>query len=135
MKLFSVYAIGSREYFVKFGIACDVERRLEQISVLHPYKVELFGSTAGMPRADCFALEWLIHRALFRFHYRGEWFKCCPATLAAAKLMTEKPPADLLNIFADRAADELKDALDCEYRPTRLSGGGALLRAKSYKRR
>lgn len=57
--------------FVKIGVAFNVVKRLNEMQVGCPYKLQLL---AWVDCEDAYAAESAVHRHLQGCHYRGEWF-------------------------------------------------------------
>ena len=82
-----LYAISAEGQFIKFGIAKNPDKRLDQLQVGSPFELKLIAHVLTPDAATAVGLEKLVHAALGRFHARGEWFFSCPRTLAAAGFM------------------------------------------------
>jgi hypothetical protein len=106
-----VYAIGHMGHHIKFGVAADVIRRKRELQVNHPYQLTLISCSAQMPRTQAYGVEWLIHRAMYRFQLHGEWFKSCPATLAVCHHLASWSSEQLRNHYAQAASAELAKAI------------------------
>ena len=58
------------QHYVKVGYAKDVERRIAELQIGNPYKLEVVATVQGTP-----SLERAFHKALRRKYVRGEWFE------------------------------------------------------------
>lgn len=59
---------------VKIGIASDVERRIVDLQVGNPHKIELI-HTIHVSRQDALMLESKLHRVFYKTRLVGEWFQ------------------------------------------------------------
>jgi hypothetical protein len=56
--------------FIKIGFTRNLSRRLEDLSLGHPYEIRLLHDIPGT-----FDTETDMHRRFKHLHVRGEWFK------------------------------------------------------------
>lgn len=64
-----VYFIEMNE-FIKIGYSSNLERRIENLALGHPYEIRLLHDIEGS-----FDLETDLHRRFAHIHVRGEWFR------------------------------------------------------------
>lgn len=67
----NIYMVKCGNY-VKIGKAKDVQKRLSQLQIGSPQKLELIGSTFVDE-----AMEFYLHNKLEKYRVRGEWFVDC----------------------------------------------------------
>jgi hypothetical protein len=96
---------------IKFGVSHSPKRRQSGLQTAVPFEVRLISQTAPMEREMAFALEQTVHGALAKYHARGEWYTSTPKTLAVAKLLKEKPPIDLLELFEGWAEEAARQTV------------------------
>ena len=83
MKKSYIYIIKCHEYY-KIGIATRVNKRLSELQVGNPYKIELVERFEIDPHY-ILSFERRLHAILGGWNVRGEWFELNPAELDAIK--------------------------------------------------
>lgn len=76
-------AMAKQEHFVyfatdggycKIGMTCDLERRLKELQLARPKKLQFSRILATIDRQTAFDLEYWLHAFLRRFKISGEWY-------------------------------------------------------------
>lgn len=78
-----IYALRCGDY-VKFGVALNMRKRMDNYRTHNPEGVKLLGYHLGP-----MSIERKIHKALEADHHQGEWFKATDRALAFAAGLRE----------------------------------------------
>lgn len=81
-----IYAIRSGPH-IKFGVARNVQRRIQGLQVSSPVELTLLAFLAASSKGEAHYVEQELHRVLSHIHARGEWFVLCEDSLHVARLM------------------------------------------------
>lgn len=100
------FCLEANTKFIKFGVSSNPIDRLKHVQMCSPFLITPLSFSGLLDRVAAYELERLTHIALADFHVRLEWFKCCPKTIAFAKLMKNQSAERLYEIVSGWAAHD-----------------------------
>jgi hypothetical protein len=71
--LYNIYIVEDDGYY-KIEYAYDVIHRISQLQVTNPREIKTIKIYSDIPYPKKY--EYRIHQALWKYHIRGEWFRC-----------------------------------------------------------